>query len=74
MKLRLSGNNGLHIWWYNFIDSLLVPGMQPPKDTDELHKLIQDELALYGGTMELPYMEIDFDDEAKATWFILRWS
>jgi len=74
MKLRLSDNNGLHIWWYNFIYSLIVPDMEPPKDKDEFHKLIQDELARYGGSMKLPYKEIEFNDEAKAIWFILRWS
>jgi len=76
MKLSVVNKNyGIHIWWNNFIDSLVCDsGTDNQINASEFNKLILSELAIYGGSMKLPYMEIEFDDEAKATWFILRWS
>ena len=71
MKLSvLNKNHGIHVWWNNFIDSLYDKQL----NSIEFNNLIVSELAIYGGSMTFPYMEIEFDDEAKATWFILRWS
>ena len=36
--------------------------------------MLSNELAKYGGTFEVPFLYIEFEDEARANWFILRWS
>ena len=40
----------------------------------DLDDIISNELAKYGGTFEVPFIYIEFEDEARANWFIMRWS
>lgn len=59
-------------WWANFTTSIAKAYMH--KSVVDLDDIISNELAKYGGTFEVPFIYIEFEDEARANWFIMRWS
>ena len=60
-------------WWKNFSASIAASaGMH--KSFFDLDDVISTEIAKYGGTFDVPFTYIEFEDEARANWFILRWS
>ena len=61
-------------WWANFTRDVRdkVEMKKPGTFRHEYNKLLEIELKKYGGTFN--YMSVEFEDDFKATWFILRWS
>lgn len=62
-------------WWANFTTSMSKEYMHMRDNSiNDYDDMLSNELAKYGGTFEVPFIYIEFEDEARANWFILRWS
>ena len=79
--LNTSKNNNVHTWWINFsahIISSIRADSQPLQGHEYMKKYrrrLQVELKQYGGVSNEPFYEsIKFENDARAFWFILKWS
>lgn len=67
-------------WWQNFIDDIddRFPYAFHYYEDEEREQLIKAEFAKVGAILiddeDHGIMGVEFHDDAKATWFIMRWS
>lgn len=87
MRLELNLYGGLEdqpSWWKNFVDVLYADYNYRDIETSDAADILVDEKFLeWGGrpireytvyTDNEDYVAIEFENEADATWFLLRWS
>ena len=69
-------------WWQNFFSVLLAKQIFDGVPKIEYEKIINEKLMEWGGhiikeyTILCPdgFVAVEFEDDADATWFLLRWA